>query len=263
MRYVTFDTETTGFTPKNGDRVVEVAAVLCEDGKEIDRFQSLIWPERNVPARAAQVHGLTTQKLRGAPLFKTIARDFADFLAQDPSWAHNAPFDIRFLTYEFEKAGVTWENTTQCSLKLAKSCVPGPHKLVDLAARAGWTWENRGAHSAIEDSRALGSVMMMLWEAKGIAPKPAPSTNTATPFVPTFTDDMDSRLLEEAGNFTSHNRGKPWNKAQDDQLKAAWSAGKGLATLCPLMGRSPAAIALRLESLNLITTHPYTGFRRK
>lgn len=261
MRYITLDTETTGFTPKNGDRIVEVAAILNEDGVEVDRFQSLIWPQRSVPENARKVHGLSTEKLRGSPLFKDIAKDLADFLAQDEGWAHNAPFDNRFLAFEFEKCGVTWRKPAECSLKLAKQRVEGPHKLANLAARAGWSWEGRGAHSAIEDARALGKVMMMLWDIPvPVKAKPKPSSG---PFTPVITDGMDARLTQEVGSIDGFNRGKPWSATQDTQLKAAWNAGQGLATLCPLMGRSPAAIALRLEHLGLVSAHPYQGFRRK
>jgi DNA polymerase III epsilon subunit family exonuclease len=104
-RLVVLDLETTGLG--GDDRIVEIAMLsIGSDGRHGARFDSLIDPERAVNARAAQVNGLDSASLAGAPKFASIAGDVAAFLTGACIVAHNAKFDVGFLTAEFARVGV-------------------------------------------------------------------------------------------------------------------------------------------------------------
>ena len=101
MRAVLFDTETTGLEPLKGDRVIEVAALeLFNDLPTGETFHRLIHPERDIPAEATRVHGMTLDDLATAPRFAEIADDMLAFFGDAPLVAHNAVFDFGFLNAE-------------------------------------------------------------------------------------------------------------------------------------------------------------------
>ena len=105
IRSVLFDTETTGLDPLTGDRVIEVAALeLLNDLPTGKHFHALIDPQRDIPADATRIHGISNGDLTGKPLFPAIARALADFFGDSKLIAHNAPFDFGFLDMEFSRA---------------------------------------------------------------------------------------------------------------------------------------------------------------
>lgn len=102
--FVAFDTETTGFSPKN-DRLVEIGAVKFRgDGTVLAATNWLVNPERPVPYYASQVHGITTAMTRGAPSFKEVFPEFEAFCGDAVLLAHNANFDVNFLKAELKRA---------------------------------------------------------------------------------------------------------------------------------------------------------------
>lgn len=106
VRHIFFDTETTGFDPDQGDRLVELAAVEYINAQFTGRiFHELINPERDVPAATTAIHGHTTESLRNKPVFSQIADSFIDFVSGGEMFAHNADFDSRFLVSELKRAG--------------------------------------------------------------------------------------------------------------------------------------------------------------
>ena len=106
MREIVLDTETTGLDPDAGDRIVEVGAVELFNHMPTGRsFHAYVNPQREVPAEAVAVHGLTASFLADKPLFAAIAVEFADFLGDARLVIHNAAFDMRFLNAELGWAG--------------------------------------------------------------------------------------------------------------------------------------------------------------
>ena len=100
-RSVLFDTETTGFDPLTGDRVIEIAAIeLINDLPTGKQFHVLIDPERDIPAESTRVHGITNAHVEGKPKFAEIAEDMLAFFGDAPLVAHNAPFDFGFIDAE-------------------------------------------------------------------------------------------------------------------------------------------------------------------
>ncbi|MCI0752834.1 DNA polymerase III subunit epsilon [Teichococcus vastitatis] len=179
-RTLVLDTETTGFDPLTGDRVLEVAAVellnLVPTGRH---FHVLIDPEREVPEEAAKVHGFTWDMLRGKPKFAEIAAAMLEFLGDDPVVAHNANFDFAFLDFELKKAGYPVIDRSRMvdSLAIAKKRFPGlPNSLDALCRRYGIDNSMRTSHNALLDVELLAQVYLELMGGKqpGLALATAP-----------------------------------------------------------------------------------------
>ena len=165
MREVCLDTETTGFEPGEGHRMVELACVelvnLMPTGRELHLYFD---PERDMPAEAEAVHGLTREYLTGKPKFIELAHEFVAFMGDARLVAHNADFDVRFLNAELVRAGrpkMTCE--VQDTLRLARSKFPGsPASLDALCRRFGIDLSERSKHGALIDTRLLAKVYLEL-----------------------------------------------------------------------------------------------------
>ncbi|WP_159993580.1 DNA polymerase III subunit epsilon [Roseomonas sp. 18066] len=197
-RTLVLDTETTGFDPATGDRVLEVAAVELVNLVPTGRFyHQLIDPEREVPEEAVKVHGFTWDMLRGKPKFPAIAQDMLDFLGDDPIVAHNAPFDFGFLDAELKLAGRGPLDRVRMvdSLQLAKKRFPGlPNSLDALCRRYGIDNSMRTAHNALLDVQLLAQVYLELMGGKQPGLALATRSNVAAPVVITVDSDVTARV---------------------------------------------------------------------
>jgi DNA polymerase-3 subunit epsilon len=166
MREIVLDTETTGLDPKQGHRLIEIGGIEIFNhiptGREFHRF---INPERDVPAEAEKIHGISTQSLIGKPLFREVVRDFLAFIGDDPLVIHNAQFDITFLNHELLLIGenpLSFERVVD-TLAIARRRHPaGPNSLDALCKRYGIDNSERTKHGAIVDSLLLASVYVEL-----------------------------------------------------------------------------------------------------
>lgn len=167
--FAVVDVETTGLAPGSGHRIVEVAVVRCgPDGVVEDTWHTLLDPQRH--SGPARVHGLNAGDLAGAPRFADIAGDLAERLSGRIVAAHNARFDVRFLTAEFERTGVTppaWP--TLCTMSLLDRLPPVDgrtgRRLADACAAYGV--ELHDAHSADGDARATAALLAAQLNAAG------------------------------------------------------------------------------------------------
>ena len=167
-REIVLDTETTGFEPQLGHKLVELACLEIEDYLPTGRsFHVYIDPERDMPPEAEKVHGLSAAFLRGKPKFrdKEIHADFLEFVGDAPIIAHNATFDRTFVNYELEALGVAgipeerWIDT----LALARKRFPGMHNSLDaLCKRFKISLSEREKHGALIDARLLAAVYLEL-----------------------------------------------------------------------------------------------------
>ena len=166
MRSVLFDTETTGLDPLNGDRVIEVAALeLINELPTGRHFHAVIDPQRDIPAEASRVHGMTSADVAGKPLFAEIAGPLAEFLGDSKLIAHNAPFDFGFLDMEFGRVGMPRLAPDRMidTLALAKKRFPGmPNSLDALCRRFAIDLSARTTHNALLDCRLLAEVYVEL-----------------------------------------------------------------------------------------------------
>jgi DNA polymerase-3 subunit epsilon len=166
MREIVLDTETTGFEPSEGHRIVEIGAVELFNHMPTGRtYHQYINPQRDMPTEAFNVHGLSEEFLRSHPVFRDIGRAFLDFIADARLVIHNAAFDIKFLNFELERAGLMQLEQARVTdtLALARRKFPGsPASLDALCRRFGVDNSAREKHGALLDSEILAEVYLEL-----------------------------------------------------------------------------------------------------
>ncbi|WP_134724952.1 DNA polymerase III subunit epsilon [Paracoccus luteus] len=167
MREIVLDTETTGLDPDRGDRIVEIGAVELLNHLPTGRhFHVYINPDRDMPAEALAVHGLTSEFLRDKPRFHEICSDFNAFIGTDARIIiHNASFDMRFLNAELRRCGqpLLPQPRALDTLAMAREKFPGaPVTLDALCRRFGVDNSGRTLHGALLDSELLAEVYLEL-----------------------------------------------------------------------------------------------------
>ena len=166
LREVVLDTETTGLDPLRGDRLIEIGCVeILNRIPSGPVFHAYINPERDVPAGAEAVHGLSTAFLSDKPLFSKVAADFLAFIGEDTLVIHNASFDVGFLNAELARLklpGLAMSRVVD-TLAIARCKHPaGPNSLNALCKRYGIDNSKRIKHGALMDSLLLAEVYIEL-----------------------------------------------------------------------------------------------------
>lgn len=166
IREIVFDTETTGFDARGEDRITEIGAIEIIDFMPTGRsFHAYLDPQRSVPEKVVELTGLTTEFLRGKPLFKDVAQDFLSFIGDSPLIAHNADFDMGFINAELARAQFKTLPYARFidTLKMARAQFPGsPASLDALCKRFEISLASRDKHGAIVDSELLAQVYLEL-----------------------------------------------------------------------------------------------------
>lgn len=164
IREIVLDTETTGFEPSEGHRLLEIGCVELLNHLPTGRtFHEYLNPQRDVPPDAVRVHGLTTEFLKDKPLFTEKVGDFLDFIGDSTLVIHNAEFDMKFLNAELKTAGFKPLSMTRVvdTLLLARQKYPGqPANLDALCRRFKIDNTNRTLHGALLDSELLAEVYL-------------------------------------------------------------------------------------------------------
>lgn len=164
MRQIFLDTETTGLSPENGDRIVEVACVELLNRKPTGNNKHFyLNPGRDSHEEAFKVHGLTSEFLRDKPAFENVAEELLTYLSGAEVFIHNAPFDVGFLNRELSLAGRTAFGEVVASvtdtLAMAKEMFPGKRNSLDaLCARFDIDNSGRTLHGALLDAELLAEV---------------------------------------------------------------------------------------------------------
>lgn len=168
-RQIILDTETTGLSPKNGDRIIEVGCVEVINRKLTGQvFHEYINPDMEVSYGAYQVHGISTEFLQDKPRFLQIAPQLKEFLLGAELVIHNAPFDVGFLEHEFSLIDDEFQNLDQyCTildtLQLARQKHPGQKNNLDaLCKRYHIDNSRRDKHGALLDAEILAELYLMM-----------------------------------------------------------------------------------------------------
>jgi len=166
MREIIFDTETTGFDPQNGDRMVEIGCIEMIDRIETGQtFHCYYNPERPMPKAAENVHGLSDMFLSDKKLFAAGAEELLAFLGDAKLVAHNAQFDFNFLNAELVLCGYQPISRFRMidTLAIAKSKHPGAKLSLDaLCSRYGIDRSHRVKHGALLDAELLTQLYIEL-----------------------------------------------------------------------------------------------------
>ncbi len=173
LRYVVFDTETTGLRPSEGDELVSIAAVRIVNARILtgETFERLIDPARSIPAASVRIHGITDEMTRDKPPARIVLPQFKNFVGDGVLVAWNAAFDMRFLELKQDEAGVRFDNPVLDALLLTiyVSDEPINHSLMATAERLGIVVTGR--HTALGDAMATAAIwvrLLDLLEARGI-----------------------------------------------------------------------------------------------
>ncbi|MDB1124594.1 DNA polymerase III subunit epsilon [Vibrio algarum] len=174
QRIVVLDTETTGMNREGGPtylghRIIEIGAVEIVDRKLTGKhFHVYVKPDRLIQEDAIDVHGITDEFLRDKPEYRQVHQEFLDFIKGAELVAHNAPFDVGFMDYEFEKLDPKIGKTSQyCkitdTLDMAKKIFPGKRNNLDiLCERYGIDNSHRTLHGALLDAEILADVYLLM-----------------------------------------------------------------------------------------------------
>ncbi len=188
MREIVLDTETTGMNPDKGDRIIEIGCVeLVNHLPTGKHLQIYINPEREIPADATAVHGITDDFVKDKPVFSQIYTEFLDFIQDSTLVIHNAEFDMKFLNSELRRVGnkpLGWGNVVD-TLGIARKKYPGsPANLDALCRRFEIDNTGRTYHGALLDSELLAEVYLELLGGRqhglSLAADPQKITSTET-----------------------------------------------------------------------------------
>ena len=171
MNEIFLDTETTGLSPNDRHKIVEVACIETSQLISTKRiFHKIINPLRDVPDGAYKVHGFSTEFLKDKETFEQIANEFLDFIKDKKIIIHNASFDLGFLNHELKlikKEEIKKDNIID-SLEVARGKFPGSSNSLDaLCKRFGIDLSRRTKHNALLDCELLREVYINLLDAKG------------------------------------------------------------------------------------------------
>ena len=163
--FAVFDTETTGFKPEQGARILEIAVVkIDQDGNMLQSWSTLLNPGDSVDLGATDIHKIEREMLVGAPTFAEIYGDLINIISDSVLVAHNASFDISFLKNEVSLAGQHWPNPVAAdTLNGARFLMPGleSYKLSNLAKVIGANFEG-DAHAALADTKVTAQLFTHL-----------------------------------------------------------------------------------------------------
>ena len=171
-REIVLDTETTGLSPAEGDRIVEIGCVeLINHVPTGKNYHVYLNPERGMPEEAFRVHGLSDEFLSDKPLFRDAVDDFLTFIGTGTLVIHNAPFDMGFLNNELERIGQpTLTNTVIDTVQVARKAHPGARVSLDALCRHyGIDNSRRALHGALLDSEILAEVYLELIGGRQVA----------------------------------------------------------------------------------------------
>lgn len=166
MREIVFDTETTGFEPSEGHRIVEIGCVELMDhiptGNDLQLYLN---PERDIPIESQRVHGLSAEFLADKPLFADVADQFLEFVGDSPLVIHNASFDIKFINAELKLARrpiIPFARAID-TIEIAKRKFPGSrYSLDELCRRFAIDLTARTKHGALLDAQLTAEVYLEL-----------------------------------------------------------------------------------------------------
>ena len=168
MRQIFLDTETTGLSPENGDRIVEIGCVELVNRKLTgNNLHFYLNPERDSHEDALKVHGISNEFLKDKPKFGQIADELLEYLQGADVLIHNAPFDVGFINKELELQKrppiKTYVNSVADTLAMAKDMFPGKRNSLDaLCDRLGVDNSGRTLHGALLDAELLADVYIYM-----------------------------------------------------------------------------------------------------
>lgn len=162
--FVIFDVETTGLSPIDGDRIIEIAAVKIKNLEKIDEFSSFINPQREIPEEAQLIHGISNEMVSDAACADQVLPQMIEFIGGACLVGHNISFDLKFLCFELAQIGRKLHKATPAvdTLKMARTLIPylNNYRLGHLANSLGL--KVKETHRALADVELTKSILVHL-----------------------------------------------------------------------------------------------------
>ncbi len=160
-KYAIIDIETTGGTAER-EKITEIAIIVHDGEKVLDKYQTLINPERNIPYNIIQLTGITNEMVADAPKFYEVAKDIVEFTKDCVFVAHNVQFDYSFVQQEFKRLGFIFQRRRLCTVRLGRAIMPGhkSYSLGNICRDLGISLV--GAHRAMNDALATSKLFEIL-----------------------------------------------------------------------------------------------------
>lgn len=161
--YVVFDLETTGLSSRN-DEIIEIGAVKVSGGKIIDRFHTLVQPNRSISLEITRLTGISNDMVKDQPKLDAVFDSFMSFIGDLPLVAHNAAFDMSFLQEACQRRGIILSNVSVDTIKLSKILLPDikKYKLNSVAASLNISMKNH--HRADDDAETTAQILLKIFE---------------------------------------------------------------------------------------------------
>jgi len=163
QRYVALDVETTGLSPRNGHRIIEIGAVSIEGDRITEEFESLVNVERKISSKVQRIHGISNEMLVNQPKFEELFPRLRSFLKNSIIVAHNARFDRDFLKHEMKRLSLSVKNRYICTMEMGRKYYPGlPDYTLDTLYRHvfGEIPADIRRHRALDDARMTAQIWM-------------------------------------------------------------------------------------------------------
>ena len=218
MRLIMLDTETTGLSPQNGDRMVEIGAIEVSHRKLNSGriFHRYLNPERHIPEEVVRIHGINDAKVKDEPNFEKIADEFLEFIQGATLVIHNAPFDLGFIMNELDLFGKPGIGHVQVidTLELARKQHPQQrNNLNALCDRYGIERGHRELHGALLDSELLAEVYLAMTGGRQFSLDMEVQAKPASAFVQL---SKASRSRDEKAETATMMRRDPLKVPEDD-----------------------------------------------
>jgi DNA polymerase-3 subunit epsilon len=162
---IVLDFETSGLSPRHGDRAIEIGAVLIQDSMIVDRFQSLMNPGFRISSFIESFTGITNDMIETAPPCEEVMQQFTEFIGDLPLVAHNASFDRKFLDAELANINRSKTSRMACSMLAARRVYPQApnHKLKTLVRYCN-IYNNGTFHRALADAEMTGHLWIAMMD---------------------------------------------------------------------------------------------------
>ena len=157
------DIESTG-SVANQDKITEIAVIITDGHKEIDRFETLINPQQPITPFVVRLTGITNEMVKEAPLFKEVAKELFELLKGKVFVAHNVNFDYKFIKQAFFDCGISFDEKRLCTVRLSREIIPGmaSYNLGKLTRGLGIGLNN--AHRAMPDTEATTKLFELMYQ---------------------------------------------------------------------------------------------------
>jgi DNA polymerase-3 subunit alpha (Gram-positive type) len=182
--FVVFDLETTGLSTKNGDRIIEIGAVRISDDLVVDRYSQLINPQCRLPRNIVDITNITDGMLLRQPTYEEVLPEFHRFIQKLPLVAHNASFDMRFLTHYSNVLRKPVNNVSIDTIPLLKDLYPDlPNYKLDTVHRF-FAFDDFDHHRAVADAEVTAKIFIRIQEGYnllGVGDLYVPESSVLTP----------------------------------------------------------------------------------